>query len=127
MTEWLNVSLIFTAGFAAGVIFMMALSKWRSGSADPAKAKQELEAYQSQVEAHFEETSRQFRTMANHYQSLYEHLAVGAVQLCRTDAAVELLDDPKAAASSSIEAEEVKEPGSSATDEDIESPDTAKS
>lgn len=82
----------FFIGLVVGILLMAILNKVRSGAANPATAKKEFEAYQEQVEAHFEETSRKFHAMTNQYQDLYEHLAVGAVSLCRTENAVKLLD-----------------------------------
>ncbi|MEM7359464.1 MAG: DUF1043 family protein [Pseudomonadota bacterium] len=83
--ELLTAITIFVAGVLAGVGAMLLVNKLGSGSASPTKIKKEMEDYQEQVEAHFEETSKKFKAMANQYQDLYQHMSVGATTLCRPE------------------------------------------
>ena len=72
-------------GLTLGIIGMLVFNKVRGGSISPGTLKQEMEDYQGQVEAHFEQTSQKFQQMAAQYQDLYQHLAVGATSLCRPE------------------------------------------
>lgn len=90
----------FFAGLVLGIIGTLLTYKFRSGSASPTKLKQEMEQYQDQVEAHFEETSKKFKQMTTQYQDLYQHLSVGATSLCRAEnIAPGLIDDTSPLAS----------------------------
>ena len=75
----------FVAGLIVGVAAVLLFNKLRSGSASPSGVKQEFDDYKSQVESHFEETSKKFQDMTEQYQDLYKHLSTGAVTLCRPD------------------------------------------
>jgi hypothetical protein len=44
-----------------------------------------MDAYQAQVETHFDETSKKFKNMTEQYKDLYQHLSVGATTLCRPE------------------------------------------
>ena len=77
--------LIFLAGVIVGIGAIMISNKLSSGSVSASKIKKEKDDYQAQVEAHFEETSKKFKQMANQYQDLYQHLSVGANTLCRPE------------------------------------------
>lgn len=46
------------------------------------QAEQALTDYKQEVQAHFEETAKRVGQLAEGYQSVYEHLATGASQLC---------------------------------------------
>lgn len=81
------------AGVLVGVVCTLIFNKVRGGSVSPGKVKRELEDYQAQVEAHFDETSDKFRAMAEQYKDLYQHLSVGATTLCRPDHIVPGLTD----------------------------------
>lgn len=83
----------FIAGLLVGVIAMLVLNKVKSGSASPASIKQDFDDYKSEVETHFEETSKKFKDMTNQYQDLYTHLSVGATSLCRPDSVAASLVD----------------------------------
>lgn len=83
--ELVTAVLIFILGLLTGVGAMLLANKLGSGSASPSKIKKEMEDYQEQVEAHFEETSKKFKAMANQYQDLYQHMSVGATTLCRPE------------------------------------------
>lgn len=75
----------FAAGLIVGVAAVLLFNKLRSGSASPSGVKQEFDDYKSQVESHFEETSKKFQDMTEQYQDLYKHLSTGATTLCRPD------------------------------------------
>lgn len=83
----------FLVGALLGVVCTLIFNKVRGGSVSPGKVKRELEDYQAQVEAHFDETSDKFRAMAEQYKDLYQHLSVGATTLCRPDHIVPGLTD----------------------------------
>jgi len=83
--ELLLLGAVFLAGLAVGVLAVLLFNKTRAGTVSPMRLKQEMEDYQGQVEAHFEQTSEKFKQMANQYQDLYQHLSVGATTLCRPD------------------------------------------
>ncbi|MFT7525335.1 MAG: hypothetical protein ACI9LY_000470 [Arenicella sp.] len=76
--------LLFFAGSVAGISVTLLFNKMRTGSASAGKIKQEMEDYQGEVEAHFEETSKKLKDMTAQYQDLYQHLSVGATTLCRS-------------------------------------------
>ncbi len=75
----------FVAGLIVGIAAVLLFNKLRSGSASPSSVKQEFDDYKSQVESHFEETSKKFQDMTEQYQDLYKHLSTGATTLCRPD------------------------------------------
>lgn len=84
---------VFLGGVVIGVIIMLIINKFRSGSVSPGNLKQEYDEYQANVEAHFEETSKKFKNMTDQYQDLYKHLSVGATSLCRADSVAATLAD----------------------------------
>ena len=84
---------IFFAGFVAGIIVILLFNKLKSGSASAVGVKNEYDEYKTQVESHFEETSKKFKEMTEQYQDLYQHLAVGATSLCRPDSVAASLAD----------------------------------
>lgn len=94
--ELIPALIILMIGITLGVVATLIINKVRTGSASASKLKREMEDYQNQVEAHFEETSIKFKNMAAQYQDMYKHMAVGATTLCRSDSAVSSLGDPLA-------------------------------
>ena len=89
----LQILVAFLAGLVVGVIIMLLVNKVRSGTMSPSTIKKEYQDYQSQVEEHFEETSKKFKDMTEQYQDLYKHLSVGATSLCRPDSVAASLAD----------------------------------
>ena len=87
--------LFFSAGAIVGISATLLFNKIRTGSASAGKIKQEMEDYQGEVEAHFEETSKKFKDMAAQYQDLYQHLSVGATTLCRSGNVIAGLSDQR--------------------------------
>jgi uncharacterized membrane-anchored protein YhcB (DUF1043 family) len=87
--------LFFCAGTITGISVSLLFNKMRTGSASAGKIKQEMEDYQGEVEAHFEETSKKFKDMAAQYQDLYQHLSVGATTLCRSGNVIAGLSDQR--------------------------------
>jgi len=77
--------ILFLSGVIVGVVACLAFNKVKTGSASASALKKEKDQYQADVEAHFEETSKKFKTMASQYQDLYQHLSVGATTLCRPE------------------------------------------
>lgn len=76
---------VFILGVVSGAAGVLIYNKLRSGTASPAKLREEYEQYQADVESHFEQTSKKFQAMTEQYQELYQHLSVGATSLCRPD------------------------------------------
>lgn len=87
MTEseviYLLVGLV--SGAILGVLLTLGFNKVRGGRVSAAGVRKEMDEYQAQVEAHFEETSKKFKSMAEQYKDLYQHMSVGATSLCRPD------------------------------------------
>lgn len=88
-------AVFFCVGTIVGISATLLFNKMRTGSASAGKIKQELENYQGEVEAHFEETSKKFKDMAAQYQDLYQHLSVGATTLCRPENSILGLSDKR--------------------------------
>ncbi len=88
--------ILFFSGTVFGVLLILAFNKLKTGSVSANSVKKEKEAYQAEVENHFEETSKKFKMMAEQYQDLYQHLSVGATTLCRPDKMVTGLQDQSA-------------------------------
>ena len=86
--------LVFIGGIVAGILLTLGFSKLRTGSVSATSVRREMEDYQAEVEAHFEQTSEKFKNLAEQYQELYQHMAVGATSLCRPEnVAPGLIDD----------------------------------
>ena len=85
--------IFFCGGTIVGILATLLFNKMRTGSASAGKIKKEMEDYQGEVEAHFEETSKKFKDMAAQYQDLYQHLSVGATTLCRPENTILGLSD----------------------------------
>lgn len=77
--------IVFFGGLILGVILTLLINKVKSGSASPGAIKKEMEDYQDKVEAHFDESSKKFKQMADQYSDLYKHLSIGATTLCRPE------------------------------------------
>lgn len=73
------------AGAILGILLTLGFNKLRAGRVSAAGVRKEMDEYQAQVEAHFEETSKKFKSMSEQYKDLYQHLSVGATTLCRPD------------------------------------------
>ena len=91
--DLLQVAIGFGIGLLTGVIAMLIFNKVRSGSVSAVGVKQEYDDYRSQVEEHFEQTSKKFQNMTEQYQDLYEHLSVGATSLCAPGSVAAALAD----------------------------------
>lgn len=95
MDYLISAAPIFLAGVAVGIIAMALYNKVRGGAANPATTKEAFDQYKADVAEHFTETGKKFQSMANQYQELYEHLAVGAHTLLDNETADKLLAPPK--------------------------------
>ena len=85
--------ILFLSGVIVGVLACLAFNKLKTGSMSANTLKKEKDQYQSDVEAHFDETSKKFKAMATQYQDLYQHLSVGATTLCRPENVAPGLDN----------------------------------
>ena len=94
-SELLPIIAVFFIGVAVGILATLLFNKLRTGSVSAGSIKKEKEAYQTEVEAHFEETSKKFKAMAGQYQDLYQHLSVGATTLCRPENIAQGLTDQR--------------------------------
>ncbi len=83
--EIIPATLIFFAGLLVGVMGILIFNKFRTGNISPNAIKKEKDEYQDKVEAHFDETAKKFKDMTTQYQELYQHLSVGATNLCRPE------------------------------------------
>ena len=50
-----------------------------------AKIQQEFEEYKEKVDEHFNQTSEMFKDVTTQYKKLYDHMAVGAIELSNAD------------------------------------------
>ena len=101
--------ILFLSGVIVGVLACLAFNKLKTGSMSANTLKKEKDQYQSDVEAHFEETSKKFKAMATQYQDLYQHLSVGATTLCRPENVAPGLDNKSSGLNvGSIEAKAVE-------------------
>jgi len=87
------VAIVIGAGIGVGLLLMIQRSQ--SGGKSLADLRQEKEAYQNEVDAHFEKTGQLFKEMTENYRTLYEHMATGAQQLCQGEPVIKPLDLPK--------------------------------
>ena len=83
--EFVPAAIIFIIGTVVGGISILVFNKLRTGSISPRAIKKEKDDYQTKVEAHFDETAKKFKDMTTQYQELYQHLSVGANNLCRPE------------------------------------------
>ena len=83
--EFIPAAIIFFIGLVVGVISILVFNKLRTGNVSPSTIKKEKDEYQAKVEAHFDETAKKFKDMTAQYQELYQHLSVGATNLCRPE------------------------------------------
>jgi len=81
---WPTVLVALVLGLLLG--WLMARAQ-RNESANT-EAEKALTDYKQQVQSHFEETAKRVGQLAEGYQSVYEHLAAGANQLCEKPHAV---------------------------------------
>ena len=108
--DFLQIAIGFGIGLLTAVIAMLIFNKARSGSVSAAGVKQEYDDYRSQVEEHFEETSKKFQNMTEQYQDLYEHLSLGATSLCSPGSvAAELADQSESVKPKPIESKQPQE------------------
>ena len=78
---------VFIAGLVIGCLIAYALLKRNSGP-DAARAKeigQDFDEYKEKVDEHFSQTSEMFKDVTTQYKKLYDHMSVGAVDLCNAD------------------------------------------
>ena len=83
--DLVTLIIVFIVGLIAGILLTLLINKVKNGSASPAAAKKEMSDYQDKVEAHFDESSKKFKHLADQYSDLYKHLSIGATTLCRPE------------------------------------------
>jgi len=83
--DLVTLIIVFIVGLIAGVLLTILINKVKNGSTSPAAAKKEMSDYQDKVEAHFDESSKKFKHLADQYSDLYKHLSIGATTLCRPE------------------------------------------
>ena len=78
---------VLVAGLVFGCLLAYALLKRKnSPSVDAAVAiKEEFEEYKYKVDDHFNKTSEMFKDVTTQYKKLYDHMAVGAIELSNAD------------------------------------------
>ena len=75
----------------AGLVFGCLLAYWmlkRKNSPNEqatAAIKEEFEEYKDKVDEHFNKTSEMFKDVTTQYKKLYDHMAVGAIELSKAD------------------------------------------
>lgn len=78
---------VLIAGLVFGCLLAYALLRQKNSSnADAADAiKEEFEEYKDKVDSHFNKTSEMFKDVTTQYKKLYDHMAVGAIELSKAD------------------------------------------
>lgn len=74
----------------AGLVFGCLIAYWllqrRGSPAVQAKEiREEFDEYKEKVDTHFAQTSDMFKDVTTQYKKLYDHMSVGAVDLCNAD------------------------------------------
>ena len=95
MSIWLIAIGCFAVGLVAGIALA---NSFGSNSAHIKELEGKIEStmefheeYQNSVSDHFEVTSKLIDQMTKKYKEVYEHLAIGAQDLCSTEVAKKLL------------------------------------
>lgn len=78
---------VLVAGLVFGCLIAYALLKRKTKPDMEAAAaiKEEFEEYKDKVDDHFNKTSEMFKDVTTQYKKLYDHMAVGAIELSKTD------------------------------------------
>lgn len=78
---------VLAAGLVFGCLLAYALLKRKHGPEAEAAAaiKDEFEEYKDKVDDHFNKTSEMFKDVTTQYKKLYDHMAVGAIELSKAD------------------------------------------
>lgn len=94
---------VLVAGLVFGCLLGYALLKRKnSPNAEAAVAiKEEFEEYKDKVDDHFNQTSEMFKDVTTQYKKLYDHMAVGAIELSKADT----ITMPRLEMQDSVEAE----------------------
>lgn len=85
---WMGITAV--GSFLMGVLVGIGISRPRQGSAQRVQeleselqqSREELARYRDQVTQHFVQTADLLQAMTANYRAVYEHLALGAQQLC---------------------------------------------
>ena len=78
---------VLVAGLIFGCLLAYAILKRKNNpDAEAAVAiKEEFEEYKDKVDDHFNKTSEMFKDVTTQYKKLYDHMAVGAIELSKAD------------------------------------------
>ncbi len=78
---------VLIAGLAFGCLIAWGLLKRKDNpnAVTAAKIQQEFEEYKEKVDEHFDKTSEMFKDVTTQYKKLYDHMAVGAIELGNAD------------------------------------------
>ncbi|HHO69139.1 MAG TPA: DUF1043 family protein [Gammaproteobacteria bacterium] len=100
-TSWLWATglIAFAFGIVAGAIVTALLTAGRGRRSEQLqqeldRLQKELDDYREQVAQHFLRTSELVQQMTQSYRDVYEHLASGSEQLCRSGVETPKLDIP---------------------------------
>ncbi len=90
LTQFEFGAIVFTvliAGLVFGCLIAWGLLNRKSNpnAVAAAKIQEEFEEYKEKVDEHFNQTSEMFKDVTTQYKKLYDHMAVGAIELSNTD------------------------------------------
>ena len=78
---------VLIAGLVFGCLIAYALLNRKNSpnAAAAVKIQEEFEEYKEKVDSHFNKTSEMFKDVTTQYKKLYDHMAVGAIELSNAD------------------------------------------
>lgn len=78
---------VLIAGLVFGCLLAYALlqRKFNPKAEAAAATKEEFEEYKDKVDEHFNKTSEMFKDVTTQYKKLYDHMALGAIELSKAD------------------------------------------
>ena len=78
---------VLVAGLVLGCLLGYTLLKRKNTPNEQAAAAlaEEFEQYKDKVDEHFNQTSEMFKDVTTQYKKLYDHMAVGAIELSKAD------------------------------------------
>ena len=78
---------VLIAGLVFGCLLAYSLLKRKNSPDEQATIaiKEEFEEYKDKVDDHFNKTSEMFKDVTTQYKNLYDHMAVGAIELSKGD------------------------------------------
>ena len=78
---------VLVAGLVFGCLIAYGLLNRKNSpnAAAAVKIQEEFEEYKEKVDTHFNQTSEMFKDVTTQYKKLYDHMAVGAIELSNAD------------------------------------------